>query len=305
MSRLIIARTSATFSPAGGVRVKCVDPSVPSSSPENATNTTSRASASGLRRELARDLEDRRRPRRVVVGAQVRQVAVGRQRVVLAEAEVIVVRADHDHARRVRAGGRRRSRQPPDDVERLLGRVAERDLQRRRPRAASSPASRSTGASAARLTTSTGMPGVAVAARPRRRQRRLRRRLPVGGRVLRARRQVDDQQRARAALAREPGLLAQVAGAALALGRRQRRVLGDEAAHDDDLPAHVDARVVVDAELLVDEAVAGEHQRPDRLARRREAERLERVARAPARPPSRSAVAGSTVRPVRTGNAWR
>ena len=27
MSRLIIARTSATFSPAGGVRVKCVDPS--------------------------------------------------------------------------------------------------------------------------------------------------------------------------------------------------------------------------------------------------------------------------------------
>ena len=47
MSRLIIARTSPIFSPPGGVRVKWVEPSVPSSSPENAANTTSRGNGWG------------------------------------------------------------------------------------------------------------------------------------------------------------------------------------------------------------------------------------------------------------------
>ena len=158
MSRLIIARTSATFSPAGGARVKCVDPSVPSSSPEKSDEHDFARARLGLGRKLARDLEHRRRPRRVVVGAHVRQVAVGRQRVTLAEAEVIVVRADHDHARTTLAQAAPATGSRADHVERLLGRVAERDLQLGADALLLLQLRRRSAASAARLTISTGMP---------------------------------------------------------------------------------------------------------------------------------------------------
>ena len=116
MSRLIIARTSAIVRPAGGVRVKCVEPSdARLLARERDEHDVARQRAAARAASWRADLEQRRRAGGVVVGAEVRQVAVGRQRVATAEAQVIVVRADDDHAAapcragaRPRAGARRR-----------------------------------------------------------------------------------------------------------------------------------------------------------------------------------------------------
>ena len=79
-------------------------------------------------RELARRLEHARRARGVVVGAHVRQVAVGRERVLIAEAEVIVVRANDDGGRGRSVGGLRAA-QSGHDVEGRLGREGDGDLE--------------------------------------------------------------------------------------------------------------------------------------------------------------------------------
>ena len=108
----------------------------PVSSPENATTTHVALQLGPALCEAARDLEDRRRARGVVVGAQVRRVLIGRERVAPAEAEVIVVRADDDdsgplrvcacarhaadHVERVRRG-RSRARPRPWPSTALLG----------------------------------------------------------------------------------------------------------------------------------------------------------------------------------------
>ena len=128
MSMLIMATTSVVFTPAKGVRVKCVEPSTPDSSPENEMNTTSRRSSLFRERECARGFEQRRGARGVVIGADMRLVLVWRERI--APAQTQDDRSAH-RARRPPGGAliRRRPRGAGHDVERLLLGGRERNLE--------------------------------------------------------------------------------------------------------------------------------------------------------------------------------
>ena len=93
-------------------------------------------------------------------------------------------------------------------------------------------------------------------------------------RLVRAQRLIDHEQRERASLFGEPGLVTQVAVAALGLGARKARIVGHEAAHQHDLALHVLVRVVVGGQRFLDDAVAHAHDLAFELrARRRETER--------------------------------
>ena len=184
----------------------------------------------------------------VVVGAVVGFVGLGGEGVGAAEPEVIVMGADQDGAGVMRVAGGAGGEPADDVVGRRGGEVephveahamgageealAHRPLHRRHRDA-----------------------GVALALDVERRQRRLLgRRLP-----RRHQRQVDDDQPHRPVLAGVPGLVAEVAVAALgvALGEAGGR---DEAADEGHLAGGVDPGVVVDPEIGGGDPVAGGHQ---------------------------------------------